>query len=380
MAFFFIELKNIVNILCLLAIIQLIGIPLLMINLEPLLYAVLSNIKKPIIFSFVLSLTVMFLGSFIHVASVPIVYNVAHTALCNMNFDYKRYIGVTLKQGFAMMLVWAPFSINMGIILKYVPVNWIDIALPSFIFALFGICISCLCEYFTHMRKEKYCFEVSVSIDKKKVAETTKKLVKYISCVLAFVVLMDRFTEHAVIDILILCSLTIPMIWAIINKKHINYINTVKEHFNIKVPELKNLYTIITTAGFLMLALRIVGFDEFLNNTFLTAMDNFGVISTMLIIIFIMMLSSWIGLHPFIAIAIVCQNLNFSNQLVSTEIYTYSLLVACSLSNLVSPTTISTVVISSLVDKNVFEVGVKWHILFITVFLLAFVGFLMILM
>lgn len=351
-----------------------------MIDLEPLLFAVLSNIKKPIIFSFVLSLTVMFLGSFIHVAAVPIIYNVAHTALCNMNFDYKRYIGVTLKQGFAMMLVWAPFSINMGIILKYIPVNWSDIALPAFIFALLGICISCLCEYFTHMRKEKYSFAVSISVNKNKVAETTKKLVEYISCVLAFVVLMDRFTEHAAIDILILCSLTIPMIWAVMNKKHKSYIDTVKEHFNVKVPQLKNLYIIITTAGFLMLALRSVGFDEFLNNIFLTAMGNFGVISTMLIIIFIMMLSSWIGLHPFIAIAIICQNLNFANQIVSTEIYTYSLLVACSLSNLVSPTTISTAVISSLVDRNVFEVGVKWHILFIAAILLLFIGFLMILM
>jgi len=107
-------------------------------------------------------------------------------------------------------------------------------------------------------------------------------------------------------------------------------------------------------------------------------MGNFGVISTMLLMIFIMMLSTWVGLHPFIAIAIICQNLDFSNQIVGIEIYTYSLLVACSLSNLVSPTTVSTVVISSFVEKNVFEVGIKWNILFITAFLLLFTGFLFI--
>jgi hypothetical protein len=107
-------------------------------------------------------------------------------------------------------------------------------------------------------------------------------------------------------------------------------------------------------------------------------MSDFGVISTMLLLIFIMMLSTWIGLHPFIAIAIICQNLDFTNQIVGIEIYAYSLLVACSLANLVSPTTVSTVVISSLVDKNVFEVGVKWNLLFITVFLLLFIGFLFI--
>ena len=376
--FFFSELKSIVNILCLLAIIQLIGMPLLMMDLESLLFAVLSNIKKPLLFQFVLSLTVMFLGSFMHVAAVPIVYNVAHAALSNMDFDYKRFIGVTLKQGFSMMLVWAPFSINMGILLKYIPINWSDVALPLFIFALLGICVSCLCEYFTHMRKEKYSFEVSANVDKSKVAKTAKKLIIYVLCILAFIILMDKFSEHATIDILIICSLTIPMVWAVINKKHKDYMDAVKEHFYVKVPKLKNLYIIITTAGFLMLALRSSGFDEFLNNIFMFAMGNFGVISTMLLMIFIMMLSTWVGLHPFIAIAIICQNLDFSNQIVGIEIYTYSLLVACSLSNLVSPTTVSTVVISSFVEKNVFEVGIKWNILFITAFLLLFTGFLFI--
>lgn len=376
--FFFEELKSIVNILCLMPVIQFIGMPLLMMDLEALLFAILGSIKKPLVFSFVLALTVMFLGSFIHVAAVPIVYNVAHTALRNMDFDYRRYLGVTLKQGFAMMLVWAPFSINMGILLKYVPVNWSDIALPLFIFALTGICASCLCEYFTHLRKEKNTFDVSADVDKDKVVETAKKLIKYISCVLVFIILMDRYSKLVTIDILIICSLTVPAAWAVINKKHRDYKDAVKEHFIVKVPNLKNLYIIITAAGLLMIALRSVGFDEFLNNIFLFAMSDFGVISTMLLLIFIMMLSTWIGLHPFIAIAIICQNLDFTNQVVGIEIYAYSLLVACSLANLVSPTTVSTVVISSLVDKNVFEVGVKWNLLFITVFLLLFIGFLFI--
>ena len=91
--------------------------------------------------------------------------------------------------------------------------------------------------------------------------------------------LMDRYSKLAV-DILIVCSLTIPAAWAVINRKHRDYKDAVKEHFTVKVPNLKNLYIIITAAG-LLCALRSVGFDEF-NNVFPFAMSDFGVISTML--------------------------------------------------------------------------------------------------
>jgi C4-dicarboxylate transporter len=135
------------------------------------------------------------------------------------------------------------------------------------------------------------------------------------------------------------------------------------------VPGYGQPFSLFIAAGVFAVGLRSFGFEALLDQLLLAAFQTLGSIGIVMIIVFVIMLLSWIGVHPVVSLVLIGQNLNFQSGIIEPLYYAIAMIIGGSLSNLTSPISAVTLVTAGLFQKNPFEVGITWNVLFIVMFL-----------
>lgn len=378
---YLIGLQGMVNIICIFMIIELVGFPVAITNLKPIFRPLVKSAKSAESLYGLLTLICMVLGSIINMAVIPLVYYCMWDSLEEKGMNIARSMGVALKRGLALSLFWSPFGIMMAIILEYSGVLWIEMAGVTFIISLLALLVSMASEHF--MLKKAFETEEKVIVapesdlfgetvataEPEDFWQTFKILTAYVSCLIGFVLIVNTFTFLGMVDTLILSSVTIPFFWSYIKGQQVQVRKMVSDHFRLKVPGLGEPFCLFIAAGVFATGLRSFGFEAVLSRFLDIAFQSVGSVGIVMMIVCFIMFTSWVGLHPTVTLVLIAQNLNFNAGVMPPVYYTIAMIIGGSLSNLTSPIAAVTLVTAGMFNKSPIEVGIKWNMLFVVMFL-----------
>jgi C4-dicarboxylate transporter len=365
-------LQDMVYLLCLFMVIEIIGFPVSMTDLKPLFRPLVSLVKSPLLLFTLITVVAMFLGSIINIAVVPLVYYAVWESFSERVVDRPYQLGIALKRGLSFSLFWSPFGVAMALILEYSGASWLKMVPLNTALALVAILISTATDYIFYFRKTTILHtdvEKSSTVTGSETTSTLVTLLGYVLCLMVLVLFLNKYSTLGMVNILVISSVTFPLFWTLVRGQQVGFFMLVKTHFNLKVPAMSEQYSLFIAAGIFARGLQAVGFENVLNGMILSSSSLFGTAGTMVIIIILIMCTSWTGLHPAVTMVLIGQNLNFSAGPVPALYYAIAMAIGSALAQLTSPMTAATIIVSSLFKQNPFEVGIKWNILFVISFL-----------
>ena len=363
-------IQDMVNVLCVFMVLELIGFPVAITDLRPLFRPMLKATKKPAFLFSLLSFVSMVLGSIINMAIVPLIYYSMWESLQERGLGYTRNLAVSLKRGLALSLFWSPFGIMMAVIIEYSGVPWIQIAPITFFLALVALLVSFFSEYLLSRGKAMVAGGLDLPPDAgEHFWKTFRTLTSYVFTLIAFVLAINSYTSLGMIDTLIIISVIVPLAWSLVTGILPTYLQKTVQYFQIKVPGYGQPFSLFIAAGVFAVGLRSFGFESLLDQFLLLSFETLGSIGIIMIIVSVIMLLSWVGVHPVVSLVLIGQNLNFQSGIIPPLYYAIAMIIGGSLSNLTSPISAVTLVTAGLFQKNPFEVGITWNALFIVMFL-----------
>ena len=378
---FLLGLQDMVNLLCILMVIELAGFPISMMDLKPLFRPLVDSTRNPIFFYWILSLCAMVLGAVINLAIVPIIYYAVWDTLQEKGLHDPRAMGNSIKRGVALALFWTPLGIMMAITLEYSGVLWLEMVPVLFPLTALALVISLFSDFLQAKKEGK---RVGPARDRTQVPglgsffwATFFPLAFYVLVLMACVLFLNTIAGLGMIDTLIITAVSIPFAWSFLRGERKQVAKRTRDHFQQKVPRLGQPFSLFLAAGIFAQGLRSFGFEALVDHVLLFLLDYLGAVGIVMVIVFTIVMLSWVGVHQMVSLVIIGQNINFDSGIMPPLFYAMAMMLGGSFANLTSPISAITLIISSYFNRSPFEVGLRWNAIFVALFLISVPFFLL---
>ena len=300
------------------------------------------------------------LGTFLNMAAAPLCYHMIKNIA--QNFD----AGLTAKalgRGFGANLLWSPNLIAVAVSFQYVNLSWYELAPVGIFFSLvvylltLGLGKGAASRKKTtpdNWRADKISTEAFPASYRKLLAILGVQIVLILSAVLV----LDYSIGKNVLVAVSLVSFFAPALIALVTGKISVFKNGLDKYFSTTLPSMANEFMLFSCVGFFGFSLGTTDFGRALMSKLLGLFAPYPDIAPFLIIWTIGLLAM-IGVHPIITIS------SLGICLANVKIGLTELQVAMSLMAgymmylLTSPFSSMTMILSGLLDKNVFDVSVR---------------------
>lgn len=378
------------SIVSLLVLVPVTAIPFAYREYLPALAAVMKG-KRRLSLSLAGTLINFFLGGFILVGVLPLMYNILKGVFRYVNSLEEGFILKLLSRSFALAALWSPNFAIVGLILDITGKKWLELLPYSLIFALLFLSVHILAL----ARGEGFlCADpagargAAAILDKAaQKEEDTAAGAKYVRQLvligLTFFVLLlslEKISNWSIIDLVPLVSLALAFCWACCLRSGRTFLFDLKQYFVSRVPGLGNQLLLFLGASVMGDALANSEWGSHLFN-FVHGVMADSVAGIVLFIYLFIILLSLLGLHPMVTVVILSPALGpFLGDGALALLIALTMLVSTSLAIAVSPFSMEVMIIAALSGKTPFEVGVRGNGLFVlalsvvAVFLLVALG------
>ena len=298
------------------------------------------------------------LGTFLNMAAAPLCYHmIKHIA---QNYD-ASLTAKALGRGFSANLLWSPNLIAVAVSLQYVNLSWYELAPVGILFSLIAFLLTLGLGKAVLSRKKPDIFQAAGKSTEAFPASYSKVLTVLgvqIVLVLSAVLVLDYSIGKNVLVAVSLVSFFAPLLIALITGKIAVFNKGMEKYFSITLPSMANEFMLFSCVGFFGYSLGTTDFGKALMSKLLGIFALYPDIAPFLIIWTIGLLAM-IGVHPIITIS------SLGICLANGKIGLTELQVAMSLMTgymmylLTSPFSSMTMILSGLLDKNVFDVSVR---------------------
>lgn len=316
--------------------------------------------KDKTLFSIV-SFSVFTLGTILHLGSIKILQELIEDLELKPNLIARAY-GV----GFTTVALWSPYfgSVALAIYLLEISISqYIVISLPLSLLVLFiGILI-------LKPEKQRKVEEYKLISDPYIVREEVKgifKLVYLIALLLLTVLFIDFVTSWSMLFIISIVSIVFPIVWLIINKKMRELKGIFKEYKDKSINNMNNEVVMFISAGLFANASTNTSLADNIN-TFMELIANTSFLLFVVTLLGIMMILTFIGLHPIVFVSILGSQVNPANLNIAPEVIALLFMIGWSMSALISPANPLNMVISNAVKCSSLQVGLRFNGLYVIV-------------
>ena len=296
------------------------------------------------------------LGTFLSMASVPLCYHMTKNIAANFKVSLTAK---ALSRGFCANLLWSPNLIAVAVSLQYINLSWYEVA-P------FGIAMSVVVYLLAlglgRMNMPSAAsFLPATHVENSFPADHRRILFQLgfqIVVVLAAVLFLDYAVGKNILVAVSLAAFFVPLLIAAATRNLHIFRRGMKNYFAFTLPAMANEFMLFTCVGFFGFALGATDFGKALLARLLDLFAPYPDIAPFLIIWTIGLLAM-LGIHPIITISslgICLGNINIGLSNVQVAI---SLMTGYIMYSLTSPFSSMTMLVSSLLGQNVFDVSVK---------------------
>lgn len=310
--------------------------------------------KSHSIFS-ILSSFVFGLGSITNLGALRITYSLIE----NIKLP-KKFLAKVFGVGFSSCMCWSPCFASVNLVLYYTGVSFGDYFFFGFLYGILMLLLGNLLFYFDlPLRNElKATLKVSPLIEGNK-----KKMIQLIfNLVLLYVVVVlgEKITKFSSIMLLVsFIAAFYGAIWSVFLKKFHRFWLELKS-YDQSILQVTNEFVFFICVGFFGVILAKAPVHYFIETAFRSISGLSPFLLVEFIIIITVLLSS-IGFHHVITITTFALSLKPAMLGLSDIAFTLTLVVAYTISMIISPFVPANMVIGGLIQEKTFVIGLKWN-------------------
>ncbi|WP_043929752.1 hypothetical protein [Bacillus sp. EB01] len=356
--------------LCILTLAPLLSLPLKIGGYFKALDSFLGNmLHNPKVFFAGITVTLFILSPILNLGSVRLIDEFLSNLKLPSAISSKLYL-----VGFSTAMFWSPYFTSVTMVLYY-----LELPVGKYIF--FGVSLSLLSLLLGNILlvawEEKHPLNI-ISINMSPLESWEKNrlvmLSLYVSCLLFTPLLIEYFTEWSMIVIVSLISIFLPLLWGTFTREWIQLSPHWNAFRNQTVPMMNNEIILFTSAGLFGHAVQDTSFSHLITG-FLNTVAHHSFLLFAVSVMGIVITVTYVGIHPIAVVAALAMQLEPNELGISSIALAILLLLAWSLSVLLSPFSGINLLVSKMVGRSGVEVGLLSNGFYVT--LVATLGIVM---
>lgn len=322
------------------------------------------------------SFTSAFVGVFVNLAVVPLVYQIVQASEFSLN---KKLMSSAISRGFATCAIWAPTTAAVAVVVQLSGVNWWRFAplgiLCGMISGIIGYAMNNFKEHGSGTPEQVWTEDAKDLIEQPSEAHSagSSKLNKIAELGAFSVILIVAIAGISVITgiqtviVVSVAALIFPFLWMGVIGRFSVLIHEIKTfYFRNRLTKLSNEIVLFVGAG--MFA-ESISFSKLGNYIPMALSKLVGDSAFMLavVVIFGIVVLSGIGVHPIIPITIIGGTIQASDFGVTSTYMALLLGISWSMGITLSPTSATVITLSGVSSRSPIQVGLEWNGLYVLV-------------
>lgn len=349
------------GLICLLATVPLLGIPL---NFENFRQALADSAQKhlgiPESFYMITNILSYSIGMLLNLAGITIVYQLLNQA----SLRYPRSLFITaLTRGYGCCVFWSPNFISVAVILHYLGLTWLEVAPWGFLLAGISVLVAYISQKITFsslVKKEITSTKVITPSQGSEARKLMHKLIALGLFLLILIVVLESVTGESVLVIVPLIAIIFPFIIALLWKKQTIYFQDLKHYYNNSLPQMKNEIVLFAVAGFFGQSLIEAGIGDLLAKILIDLNIKYSLLY-IIAFIAVMVFPSLIGIHPVVSGSTIAVTIPVTLLPLTPLQYAMTLLTGWTLAILLSPFSGTNLVTAGIAQETPLKVGIAWN-------------------
>jgi hypothetical protein len=277
-------------------------------------------------------------------------------------FSNEKTFLVSLSRIFGLTLFWTPYFGTVIFILSLLNLEWGEIVPFTFAFAIFGLIVSILFERIINKGMQVDEFK---DLDNSPLPPgDRKKIIELIIIILSLLLLTLAIYYGTNLNMAIsisLVSMVTPIIWLHYLKKINRLKDSLRYYFQNLLPKLKGEIVLILSASFFGFAFVNSRYSTLVPRIFSEITQNNSFVF-ILLLSFIMIFISVIGVHPFVLTTIFAATLSNGGIPISQIVLAFVILCSWGMALTLSPFSATTLVVARDTLYSPYRVSVVWNI------------------
>jgi len=324
------------------------------------------------------TLTTHILTSFLNMGAVPVMVSLFGPTLEHRYTDWKRFFSQATTRGYVLAALWAPGAINIYLIVQATGLSWSKVFIPGILIATLGIGLSMLMESRTPDNQNPSAIELSDDTDDKPATRNESgKVIQVIAVAIVFVVvvaLMDQFGIGASSGRSVLAGALIALGWTLVLSGKPGVPEAFTEYWREGTLKVADIAPFFVAMGVFSTGIEGSGFLE-LAGPVLQSISQFLGPASVILIAFLIVVTSLVGLHPFITIVLFGKILAYTNLSISPLTVALSLSAGSITAYMVTPFAGVIMAIARSIGVRTIDVAFNWNWRFCSIFFVITIVF-----
>lgn len=301
-------------------------------------------------------------SSFLLLGTIPVMFSLLGDLLKKKVTDYERFMITSLTRSFSLVVLWAPGAVNILLVLKATGAKWLEVFLPGMLLSVVGLATSYLIELkqnkiSSHLQENKEEAEQAVTEEQDKTAFL--KGISILGVVVSLIILTALFEKLEISDSsthrIMLAGIIVVGIWILFFLKSERLAEAFKDYWASGVSKVIDLCGLFAAMGIFSEALSRSAIMERMQDI-LPAYAAAAVIFLPLIIPTVILITSMVGIHPFISMVLMGRILVSIQTPLAPALLALSLSVGGAVSYIISPFAGTVLIVSRYLNKRPLEI------------------------
>jgi hypothetical protein len=317
------------------------------------------------------------LASVMNLAALPMTYYSIQPALTKFHISNEdRFLSNSITRGYAMPLVWSPIAAVVGAVVQVTRANWFYILPISLLFSAIGIILGFV------LSPKKSIMSVEAAASSNDFTQSVQdrqdtplpnpfiKLGQMGFGIVLFAILMtalQRIGSMPIVSAVTIISLPFAVVWSVLLNKRTEFLIHAKKQLS-NLAKMQDQFAVFLCAGFFVSVLRASGVAPDIDQFLVNFSHQVGTTWFLIVIPFIPVLLSLVGMHPVVSIALLGESLDPGILGIRPEWVALSYLGGGVTTFLISPFNATLTIMGGVLKRSPFELA-KWNIPFCSLYL-----------
>lgn len=368
----FTEMASLVAVM---AAVNIMGIPLEMGKYAGLFQRFFVRAKRPAQ-PYIISLLITYVLTFLSLAgAVGPSYYLVRENLKKLGLEKNSRLETTsVARGYAMALIVSPVAATVGITVKYSGLSWKQLVGPVFLLSLAGLVAAFLMET---NRKAGTGGQLSgqaakqPQIQSANAQASSRRLAGFLilfTGVIGIILFLEDVLHFSSLNSIALGCLAATFIWGAVSGRLAPLGRRSFSFFSRDIVKMADQTTLFAAAGFFTYAMEASGAIKLVGGLLELVVDRVGIVFILAAVPLFIVLLAFTGLHPFVSAIIIAKTLLASPFQFSPLGLALALMGGMAMSFMLSPFSISVLILSSLTGNSPYKLGFCWNSAFAAVF------------
>ena len=367
----FTEMASLVAVM---AAVNILGIPLEMGKYAELFQRFFVRAKRPAQ-PYIISLLIAYVLTFLSLAgAVGPSYYLVRENLQKLGLKKSRLETTSVARGYAMALIVSPVAATVGIAVKYSGLSWKQLVGPVFLLSLAGLLAAFFMEtnQMTGIKGQLSGQAAKQPQNQPANAKASpRRLAGFLilfTGVIGIILFLEDVLHFSSLNSIALGCLAATFIWGTASGHLAPLGRRSFSFFSRDIIKMADQTTLFAAAGFFTYAMEASGAIKLVGSLLELVVGRVGIVFILVTIPLFIVLLAFTGLHPFVSAIIIAKTLLISPFQFHPLGLALALMGGMAMSFMLSPFSISVLILSSLTGNSPYKLGFRWNSAFAAVF------------